>query len=107
MLNVISKRKIYLAISTVAVAAAFVLMGVWGFEQGIDFSGGTLWRFRVENSNTGEIQNFFAADLGITDAKVNQGSTPEDYLMRMSPKTEEEHRDFLEKLEQKFPSFEE
>lgn len=107
MLNVIGKRKIYLAISGILVLAAFICIGVFKFEEGIDFKGGTLWEFKIQNAGVSDVQNFFIEDLGVADAKINQGSASDNFFARIAPQTEEAHKAFLQKLQAKHPSFQE
>jgi preprotein translocase subunit SecF len=107
MLNVIGKRKTYLTVSAVLVLAAIVCIGVFKFEEGIDFKGGTLWEFKVENTNANDLQSFFTGQLGIADARISQGSASDDFLARIAPETEEVHKAFLQKLQAKYPTFQE
>jgi preprotein translocase subunit SecF len=107
MLNVIGKRKIYLTVSAILVLAAIVCIGVLKFEEGIDFRGGTLWEFKIQNSNISDVQSFFTNQLGIADARINQGNTSDDYLARIAPENEDVHKAMLQKLTTKYPSFQE
>lgn len=107
MLNVIGKRKIYLSISAVLVLAAFVFVGVFRFHEGIDFKGGTLWQFTVQNATPSQVQQFFTSTLGISDARVSQGNTGSDYLVRIGPMGEADHATAKIKIESQFQGFQE
>jgi len=107
MLNVIGKRKTYLAVSTILILAALVCVGVFKFKEGIDFRGGTLWEFKAQNASVSDMQDFFAGDLKILDARIIQGSTPDDFLTRFGPETEENHKTFKSALQSKYSTFQE
>lgn len=107
MLNVIGKRKIYLSVSAVLVLAAFIFIGVFRFQEGIDFKGGTLWEFKVENADLGALQDFFVNQLRISDARISQGNSSNDFLVRMAPEGEDSHKLFVQEIQAKYPSFQE
>ena len=107
MLNVIGKRKIYLAVSSVLILAALVCVGIFKFKEGIDFRGGTLWEFKAQNASVNDIHNFFVKDLKVLDVRITQGSTPDDFLTRFGPETEENHKAFKSALQAKYPTFQE
>ena len=50
MLNIIGHRKIFLTISAILVIGSIVAIGVFRFNEGIDFKGGTLWSFKVDGN---------------------------------------------------------
>lgn len=107
MLNIIGKRKLYIGISVFLLLASAAAMATFKFKEGIDFKGGALWQFKIEDATALEVQNTFVNDLKVPDARVSQGTTPNDYLVRMGPAGEEDHRRFAEALKKKYPSFEE
>ena len=80
MLDLVSKRYIWFAISLLVIIPGliFLVMPGGGLRTGIDFSGGTLWEFSVPNRttpiSTGEVAEVFEAQ-GV-DANV-QVSPPD------------------------------
>src|SRR3990167_2564649 len=106
MLNVVGNKKIYFTVSIILVVAAFTAIVSFGFWQGIDFSGGTLWQFKVsENTpSTKDIESFFESALQIKDARVNYDILGESFLVRFGVVGEAEHQEFLEKIKTEHPS---
>jgi len=109
MLNIVGKRKIYFTVSGLLVGAAVLAMLLFGFKQGIDFAGGTLWQFRVGQSNVdaGSLENIFKTNLGISDVSVNYDLTNGTFLARLGVISEPDHQKFLGILKNKLPAFDE
>jgi preprotein translocase subunit SecF len=108
MLNIVGKRKIYFIVSGALVGAAVLAMLVFGFKQGIDFAGGTLWQFRAgQNIDSVSVENIFKNNLGISDARVNYDLTNGTFLARLGVLSEPDHQKFLGILKSKLPAFEE
>jgi len=66
MLRIIQRRKIFLTISGVMVAASILAIAVWGFNYGLDFTGGSILEvsFSSARPELGAVQSA-AADLNI------------------------------------------
>lgn len=108
MINVIGNRKIYLGISAVVVGAAVLAIALWGFKQGIEFTGGTFWQFKLTGSESvSQVEEFFKNDLGRKEAKINSESEGNSFLIRLADVSEAEHQNYVGALESKFGSFEE
>lgn len=109
MLNIIGNRKIFFTISGVFVGGAVLAMLLFGFREGIDFAGGTLWQFKIAqgNPNVSEVQNIFSSLPGVADAQVNYDLTNGTFLARLNTISEAAHQKFLQDVENKLPSFEE
>lgn len=107
-LNIIGHRKIFLTISGILVAAAVVLIIAIGFRPGIDFTGGTLWQFRISPSpSVSEMQSFFANKLGISETIVNFDSASQVFLVRFPIISENDHQQYISQLTSQYPSFKE
>lgn len=108
MINVIGNRKIYLGISAVVVGAAVLAIALWGFKQGIEFTGGTFWQFKLSGSESvSQVEEFFKNDLGRKEAKINSESEGNSFLIRLADVSEADHQNYVGALESKFGSFEE
>lgn len=109
MLNIVGHKKIYFTISAILVGASLLAIIVFGLKEGIDFSGGTLWQFKVAENvpPVNEVQNIFQSDLGVSDARVNYDASNQVFLARLSEVGETDHQKFLSGLKNKMPSFEE
>ncbi len=108
MVNVIGHRKIYLGISTVLVGAAVLAIALWGFKQGIDFTGGTFWQFKLAgNENVSQVEEFFKNDLGLKEVKISEEAEGNSFLVRLPDVAETDHQMYSNALNTKFGSFEE
>ena len=105
--NVVGKRKIYLSISGVLVGAAILAIIIFGFREGIDFTGGTLWQFKAPNVAIEDVSKSFVEDLKINDAKLTYDATAGMFFARLKDVTEVEHQDFIKTLSAKYDGFEE
>lgn len=108
MVNVIGHRKIYLGISVVLVGAAVFASLFWGFKQGIDFTGGTLWQFKLSgNESSSQVEEFFRNDLKVNEVKINTDEEGGSLFVRIPDISEAEHQKFSNDLKTKFGVFEE
>ncbi|MBI2623707.1 MAG: protein translocase subunit SecF [Candidatus Liptonbacteria bacterium] len=108
MLNVVGNKKIYFTFSALAVGAAVAAISLYGFREGIDFRGGTLWQFSIRD-NTPSIASLEAKlrdTLSQDDVRVNLDSTGA-FLARFPEVPEETHQQYLAALKGSYPSFEE
>jgi preprotein translocase subunit SecF len=109
MLNIVGNKKIYFAISGILVGAALVAIVLCGFREGIDFSGGTLWQFKITSSTPAisQLGQVFEATLHIKDAQLNYDISSGSFLARFGDVGEASHQKFLSALQENYPSFEE
>jgi len=81
----------------------------FGFRQGIDFAGGTLWQIKfaddLEISNE-TIKNALK-NYGAGEATVTQDITTKNYFLRLKDINENDHQLYLEKLTEEFGQVEE
>ena len=108
MVNVIGHRKIYLGISAVVVGAAVLAIALWGFRQGIDFTGGTFWQFKLSGSESvSQVEEFFKNDLKLDEVKITSETAGNSFLVRLADVAEADHQKYIGDLKSKFGSFEE
>lgn len=109
MLNIVGRKNIYFSISGIAVGAAIVAIVLFGFKEAVDFSGGTLWQFRVsaEKSAVSDIKKIFQTDFAHEEAVINYDATNNIFLARLKEINEADHQKFLAALAGKFGSFHE
>lgn len=106
-MNIIGHKKIFLSIAVLLVGAAVVLSILFGFKEGIDFKGGTLWRFSVGNGvSTSDVEATFRA-LQINDAQATLEPANGDFLVRLPALNEADHQRFTSALKEKYPAFNE
>ncbi len=107
MYNIVGNKKIWFTLSTALVGIAVLAIVLFGFRQGIDFAGGTLWQFSAVGENVSMIEPVFITGLGISDARVNYDALHQNFLVRAGEISEPDHQKFLGILKGKFPTFQE
>lgn len=103
MYDFIKAQKIWFAVSSVLVLASLILVICWGFNLGIDFTGGSLLQVKFEQTvSSAEIQEKLKdyGEVQVQEAGDNVS------VLRMKPLTNDEHKDILEKLAAEEQSFE-
>jgi preprotein translocase subunit SecF len=108
MLNIIGKRHIYFTISALAVGAAVAVVILYGFREGIDFRGGTLWQLAARESapSAAALEAAFREKLSVQDVRINRDGAG-SFLVRFPEVTETQHQEYLQTLTAAFPSLEE
>ncbi|MDD5760687.1 MAG: protein translocase subunit SecF [Candidatus Pacebacteria bacterium] len=107
-MDFIKNRKIFYCISGTIVIISLLSLLIWGFNLGIDFTGGTLW----EISTAGDISQSIEVIKNYLEEKgwnqINIQTTSENSLiLRFQNISEEEHVQLLEGLKKLIPSIEE
>ena len=106
-LNIIGRKNIFLAVAVVMVAASLVAIAAFGFRQGIDFSGGTLWKMTVPGGNPAGLSAFLAEN-GVHDPKVNYDPASGSFLVRMpAADSETSHERLSGAFQAEYPGWEE
>ncbi len=108
MLNIVGHKKIYFTFSLVLVGAAVIGIVLFGFKEGVDFRGGTLWQVKFGNDipPLSTLQSAITDISSFQDVRVNQDNNG-IFLIRIPVITEIQHQTFLGSLKKKFPSVEE
>ena len=106
IMNIIGHKKIFLTLSSILVAVSIVLIAVFGFKPGIDFTGGTLWQLKIDNSQANEsvLQNAFVS-IGAKDPIVYKELTSETYMVKLHNVSESDHQTYLSRLKKSFLKF--
>ena len=100
-MNIIGYRKIYYSISGIVILTSLIMLLVWGFRLGIDFTGGTLWQVYAKGVDSAVITTTLkengVSHLGIEPLGV-------DHLtLRFEEIPEARHQQLLSLLKQKYP----
>ena len=82
MFNIAKLRNLYLGIAAVLLIAAISLIGKYGFELGIDFTGGALWEVSVPSATPEQLGSAISASTDTT-AHVSTDATSGHYLVRL------------------------
>jgi preprotein translocase subunit SecF len=109
-INIIGNKHLFLGISAIAVTAALCAIMVFGFNQGIDFAGGTLWRLQAPGDTVvtqTEMQEVFASELELPEAVVTFDERSNSFLAKLPVMNEDEHAQNIAILRGRYPGIEE
>jgi len=106
-MDFIRYKNIFLGASLILVIVSLYFIFVFGFREGIDFSGGTLWRFSVGAQDVDEafIKNIFEKELDVPNVLVKAGEEEGDFLVRLPVLDEAARVKQTEYLKKRFPAF--
>jgi len=92
--KVIKRRKLWLSISSVLVAASITFLFIWGLNFGLDFTGGSLMEVKFEGAQPSvtAIQAELA-DLNISNVVIQP--TPDAMILRFQESDEDAHQAVL------------
>lgn len=107
MRNIIGKRTVFLTLSAVLIIVSVAAIALFGFRQGVDFSGGTLWQFKADGVAQSDVEALFRDQLGFSDARIAYDISTGNFMARVPAMDEARHQGGLEKLRVAYPSFEE
>ena len=98
MVNFISKRKLWVSISAVLVAASITMLALWGLKLGIDFTGGSLLEVKFLGSapSVTEVEEKLA-DLQLKSL-TSQPTEQNGMVLRFQDTSEETHQAILKRL---------
>lgn len=96
--NIIQKRKIFLSLSGILIAAAIFALFTWGLNFGVDFSGGSLLEAEFTNyqPTITEIQDSLR-EININNLVI-QPTEDQTFIIRFRDTSEETHQAVLEQL---------
>ncbi|MGC8651373.1 MAG: protein translocase subunit SecF [Minisyncoccia bacterium] len=107
-MDFIKTRKIFYLLSGILVLGSFILMMVFGFKWGIDFTGGSLWEIQVPNMNNQTMEQILSFLKNSNIGEVTSQTTNENSLiLRFQSITEEKHQELLNNLKNQIPTLEE
>jgi len=108
-MDFINKRKIFYGLSGGIILGSILSLFIFGFNFGIDFTGGSLWEITAFNiTNQQEIEKItnYLGNEGL--GQINVQTTGENSLiLRFSNISEERHLQLFGELKKIIPSFEE
>lgn len=99
-LKVVKNRKIWLSISAFLMSVSLVFIFLWGFNFGIDFTGGSLMeiKFHEKNPNTSELRSNLN-ELNLSSLVV-QATENETFILKFKEIDTNSHELVSEKLKQ-------
>lgn len=108
-MNVIKYKYWFIGFSAALTALAILSMFIFGFRQGIDFVGGTLWQIRLAQEKTLTVRALsdWLIKEKIDSVSVRQGATDKDFIIRAKELSEARHQELVTALEDNFGQLEE
>jgi len=109
MFDLIKYKNLFIGFSVVLLILSLVSIFTYGFKEGIDFSGGTLWqvRFNEKEITAQELESYLKSNLGIENLIVTDGSEKGVMMIRTNELSEADHQGYIAKLQQDFGQIEE
>ena len=109
MFDLIKYKYWFLIPSAILMIVAALSIGVFGFKQGIDFSGGTLWQIKISEKSVaaGELESYLKDKIGLENFLVTSDSLKSEFFIRTNELAEEKHQDYLDSLKSEFGQVEE
>ncbi|BCX15994.1 MAG: protein-export membrane protein SecF [Candidatus Parcubacteria bacterium] len=109
MLNIISKKYLFLSFSGILILTSLVGILLFGFKLAIDFTGGTAWQIKLENKDVSasQLKDFFASQLKVENPLVLEEISSRSFIVRLPHLSEQQHQEYLSALTEKFGKVEE
>jgi preprotein translocase subunit SecF len=105
-MDIVGKKHIFFTISGVLVALSVLAMALFGFRLGIDFEGGTVWRFAAGGEETQEkLLAVFANELGVSEPNLSFDPEAGAFTARLPALDEAKHREYAQALSAAAPQF--
>lgn len=102
MINIVSRRKIWFAISVFLVSGSLIAVAMWGLKFGIEFTGGSLLEVGVKNGGVLSVEDTRESlrGEGVEDSVV-QLTGDDTVLIRIGHIDEAKHQQILLSLNEK------
>jgi len=107
-MDFIKTRKIFYVFSGIIIISSLLVIVIFGFKWGIDFTGGSLWEIEIPNLNTQISQQIlsFLNTQGIGQV-TSQITSDKSLILRFQNISEEKHQELLDSLKTQIISLEE
>lgn len=106
-MKIIGLRKIWFIFSGILILASFAAIGLWRFNFGIDFTGGSLLEAEWSTGAPGPIELRQTLDPLLQHDFVIQPGEDNRVIFRLEPISEEKHQEILKQLATRYGQFEE
>jgi preprotein translocase subunit SecF len=109
MFDLIKYKNLFIGVSLTMLVLAFISIFTYGFKEGIDFSGGTLWQVRFVDKEVSvpELETYLKTNFGVENILVTAGSDAGAMMIRTNELSESQHQEYVLKLQQDFGQVEE
>jgi len=107
-MSITKYKYLFLSVSVILTVLAVAAMFGFGYKQGIDFAGGTLWqvKFSTDGVSAESVKNLLA-ETGVADAIVRETGNAGEFSIRAKELSEETHVVISGKFQEKLGAFEE
>ncbi len=107
-MDIIKYKFVFIGFSTLLIILSVASIVGFGYKEGIDFAGGTLWQIKIAQNgiDTVMIQNLLI-EQKLEGVTVRQAGNVNEFSIRAKEMTEAEHISLSAKLQEKFGAFEE
>jgi len=102
MKYLLKHKNAILITSVIVVAVSVTSVLIFGFRLGIDFTSGSLWQIRIEETSAGEVRSFFIDELGVEQLNISFDEANNVYAITLREISEDERQNFLGKLDAEF-----
>ncbi|MDD5431042.1 MAG: protein translocase subunit SecF [Candidatus Pacebacteria bacterium] len=108
MFDLIKYKNIFIGISLILTIAAVACIAMFGYRQGIDFTGGTLWQIKLAETSVtiSDLENYFK-DKGYENTLITSDTSNNTFLIRTNELKEEKHQEVVSDLKTNFGAVEE
>jgi len=99
-MHVIRHRKVFVSISAALVLVAFIAIALFGFKPSIDFTGGSLWQIRFDDTTVTDasLREFFSSTPHGNDAIIYPDLSSQSFIIKLQNVSELEHQSYLSEL---------
>ncbi|MEX2054264.1 MAG: protein translocase subunit SecF [Candidatus Colwellbacteria bacterium] len=95
-------RNYFLSFSILLVISSMLVISLFGFKLGIDFTSGSLWQIRAPGASTEDIRNFFHNDLSIDEINISFDEQTSIYTLSLKELSDGERKDIAAALQERF-----
>jgi preprotein translocase subunit SecF len=108
MMKIIQHKFIFLTFSAILVLVSIYGLIAFGFQRGIDFTGGSLWQIQFISNQVSkeELSEFLKVELGLQEAIITSQDTG-SFIIKTKEITEAAHQDFSNQITAELGDFDE
>ena len=71
MQKLLKYKNVLLGISVLLMALSVIVVAIFGFKLGIDFTSGSLWQVEVPNASVEDVREFFSEKFQIDELNIS------------------------------------
>ncbi|PIR98425.1 MAG: protein translocase subunit SecF [Candidatus Colwellbacteria bacterium CG10_big_fil_rev_8_21_14_0_10_41_28] len=102
MKKILKFKKVFLGFSLLLALSSGIVILIYGFNPGIDFTSGSLWQIRVPESSSEEVRDFIETEYGIDKISIAFDETENIYTLTFKEINDTERKEIISGFEEKF-----